>query len=71
MKTKYNSIAPAAQQSERLNDAVKELFKHLFTLLEKITKYLSEQIKSSTPLERLAFACCVYVGLWKVILKIV
>jgi len=35
--------------------------------LERLKKY----IKSSTPLERLAFACCVYVGVWEVILKIV
>jgi len=71
MKTNHASLAPTVQQSERLNESVEELFKPIFTLLEKITKYLSKLIKSSTPLERLAFACCVYVGVWNVILKIV
>jgi len=63
-------IVPTAQQSERLDEAAKEFFKPLFLILEKTTKYLSEQIKSSTPLERLVFACLTFYGTCVLILDI-
>jgi len=70
MKPHRASLAPTIQQSERLNEAVKELFKPFRLFLEKTTKYLSEQIKSSTPLERLVFACLTFYGTCVLILDI-
>ena len=38
--------------------------------LRVFTKKLSERLRATTKTERLVFACCVYYGVWELILKI-
>ena len=60
MKPTRTSLAPTIQQSERLNKAVKELFKPIENKLRLTTIYLSERLRTTTKTERLLFACCAY-----------
>ena len=70
MKPTRNSLAPTPEQSERLNEATKTLAKQFCAPLIKLTKTISERLRTSTKLERLLFACCVYYGGMLLIFKI-
>ena len=70
MKTNRTSLAPTSEQSERLNKVTRSLIEQLCEPIIKITTKAFEQLHTSTKLERLLFACCVYYGGMLLIFKI-